>query len=116
MVGNVHGRRISIELAVNGRRVRKERELWCHSTLVAGVVVEAAARSLNKEVADFEGLVGEVGGLPNSEAGRVSVPVVVRRGDVAHVVDLLAWVVVVNVSGLSVHGALEIVAAILYTP
>jgi hypothetical protein len=46
----------------------------------------------------------------------VAVPVVVGDGDVAHVVDLLAWVILVDIGGLAVDGAFEVVAAVLYAP
>ena len=80
------------------------------------VVVEGGVGRRNEEVADLEGLVGEVRGLPDGEAGWVAVPVVVGLGDVADVVDLLAWVIVVDVFGLAVHCALEVVAAVFDTP
>jgi hypothetical protein len=54
--------------------------------------------------------------LPDCEARRVAVPVVVRLGDVTHIVNLLAGVVLVNILGLTVHSALEIITTVLYTP
>jgi hypothetical protein len=71
---------------------------------------------LDEPVADFEGFVGEVGGLPDSEAGGVAVPGVVGLGDVAHVVEFFARVVLVDVAGLTVYGAFEVVAGIFDTP
>jgi hypothetical protein len=116
VVRDVHGAGVGIELAVNGRRVREECKLRSGSLLLAGIVVEGAVRGLHEEVADIEFLVGEVRGLPHAEAGWVAVPVVVWLGDVAHVVDLLSWVVLVDVLGLAIDSALEIVATVLYTP
>ena len=77
MVGDVHVAAIGVKLAVDGRRVREEREGGLSSLLRASVVVEAAVGSLYEPVTDLEGLVGEVAGLPDGEAGRIAVPVVV---------------------------------------
>jgi hypothetical protein len=60
VVRNVHGARVGIELAVDGRRVREERELGSGSFLFAGIVVESAVGCLHEEVTDIEFLVGEV--------------------------------------------------------
>jgi hypothetical protein len=116
MVRDVHGAGVGIELAVNRCGVGKEGHLGSNCLLVTGIVVEGAIGCWGEEIADFEGLVGEVGGLPNGEAGWVTIPVVVGLGDVPDVVDLLAWVVLVNVLGLTVDGALEIITTVLYTP
>ena len=116
VVRDVHGSRISIELAVDGCRVWEQSYLGRDGLLVAGVIAEGAVGCLDEEVADLEGLVGEVGWLPDCEAGWVSVPVVVGLGDVAHVVDLLAGIVVVDVYGLTVDGTLEVITAVLDTP
>lgn len=78
----------------------------------ACVVVEAARGVLGEPVADFEGFVGEVAGFPDGEAGWVAVPGVVGYGDVAHVVDFFAGVVVVDVFTV----AFEVVAAVFYAP
>ena len=116
MVRDVHGARVGVELAINGCGVREQCHLGRDGFLVARVVVEGGVGRRNEEVADLEGLVGEVRGLPDGEAGWVAVPVVVGLGDVADVVDLLAWVVVVDVFSLAVHCALEVVAAFFDTP
>jgi hypothetical protein len=116
MIRNVHGAGVSIELAVNRCGVREKRELRSNSFLCAGIVVKSGVGCLDEEVADVEFLVGKVGGLPYGEAGGVAVPVVVWLGDVAHVMDLLAWIVLVDVFGLAVDGALEVVAAVFYAP
>lgn len=116
MVRNVHVRVIGIELAVNGSGVGEERELGSNGLLLAGVVVEGGVRCLHEPVSDRELLVGEVTGLPDSETGWVAVPVVVRLGNVAHVVDLLARIVLVNVLGLAIDGTLEVVTTILNSP
>jgi hypothetical protein len=116
VVRNVHGGRVGIEFTVNGRRVGEESHLRSDGLLVAGVVVESGVGGGDEEVTDLEGLVGEVGGLPDGEAGWVAVPVVVGLGDVADVVDLFAGIVLVDVFGLAVDGALEVVTAVFYTP
>jgi hypothetical protein len=116
VVRNVHGAGVGIELAVDGRGVREEGEFGGDGLLVARVVVEGAVGGGDEEVTNLEGLVGEVGGLPDSEAGRVAVPVVVWLGDVADVVDFLTWIVLVDVLCLAVYSALKIVAAVLDTP
>jgi hypothetical protein len=116
VVGDIHGGGVGIELAVDGRRVGEESQFGCDSALAAGLVAECTVGCLDEEVADLEGLVAEVGGLPDGKAGRVAVPVVVGDGDVAHVVDLLAWVILVDIGGLAVDGAFEVVAAVLYAP
>ena len=54
--------------------------------------------------------------MPDDEAGRVTIPVVVRLGDVSYVVELLGWVVLVDVLGLAVDGALEVVSRVFYAP
>lgn len=112
VVSNVHGRTIGVELAVDGCRVREQRKLGSCGCLDAGIVVHVGAGLLDKPIAYFEGLVGEVAGLPDGETGRVAVPVVVGLGHVSHVMDLLAWVVEVNIFSV----ALEVVAAVLYAP
>ena len=63
----------------------------------AGVIVHARAWLLDEEVADFECLVGEVTGFPDRKAGWIAVPVFIGFGDVSHIVDLLAGVVLVYV-------------------
>ena len=78
----------------------------------AGVIVHARAWLLDEEVADFECLVGEVTGFPDRKAGWIAVPVFIGFGDVSHIVDLLAGVVLVYVFSV----ALEVVAAVLYAP
>jgi hypothetical protein len=116
MVRNVHGAGVGIEFAVDGRGVREKCEFRSDSLLFAGIVVESSVRCLDEEIADVEFLVGEVRWLPHSEARWVAIPVVVRLGDITHVVDLLAWVVLVNILGLAVDSALEVIATVLYTP
>jgi hypothetical protein len=116
VVSNVHCARTGVKLAVDRGRVGEQGELGRHGFLVACVVVEGAVGRLHEEVADLEGFVGEVGGLPDGEAGWIAVPVVVGLGHVAHVVDFLAWVVLVHVSGGAVDGALEVVATVLDAP
>lgn len=97
VIGNVHVGIVSIELAVDGRGVWHEGELRSSGLLIAGVVAEAAVGCLHKPVSNLEGLVGEVARLPDSEAGRISVPVVIRLGNVTHVVDLFTRVVVMDI-------------------
>jgi hypothetical protein len=116
MIGNIHGARVSIELAVDRCGVREECKLRSGSFLCAGIVVEGAVWCLHKEVADVEFLVAKVRWLPHGEARRIAIPVIVWLGDVAHVVDLLSRVVLVNILDLAVHSALEVVATVLYTP
>jgi hypothetical protein len=116
MVRDVHRAGVGIELAVNGRGVREESKLRSSSLLFAGIVVEGTVGCLHEEVTDIEFLVGEVRGLPHAEAGWVAVPVVVWLGDVAHVVDLLSWIVLVDVFGLAIDSALEVVTTVLYAP
>jgi hypothetical protein len=116
MVGDIHSAGFGIELAVDRCGVREECELGSGSFLRAGIVVESAVWCLHEEVADVEFLVAKVRWLPHGEAGRVAIPVVVWLGDVAHVVDLLSRVVLVNIFGLAVDSALEVVATVLYTP
>jgi hypothetical protein len=116
MVRNVHGGRVGVELAVDRCGVRKESHFGCDGLLVAGVIIEGSVGRGDEEVADLEGFVGEVGGLPDREARRVAVPVVVGLGDVANVVDLFSGVVLVDVFGLAIDGALEVVTAIFNTP
>lgn len=103
---------VGVELAVDGGGMREERHGGLGGFLVARVVVHRGAGGLHEPVADFERLVGEVAGLPHGEARRVAVPVVVGHSDVAHVVDLLARVVVVHV--FAVAG--ELVTAVFYAP
>ena len=112
MVGNVHGCAVGVELAVDRCGVREQSKLRGCGCLDAGIVVHVGAGLLYEPIAYFEGLVGEVAGLPDGEAGWVAVPVVVGLGHVAHVMDLLAGVVEVDVFSV----ALEIVAAVLYAP
>jgi hypothetical protein len=116
VVRNVHGAGVGVELAVDGRRVREESELGSDRLLNAGIVVEGAVGRWDEEVTDLEGFVGEVGWLPHGEARRVAIPVVIRFGNITHVVNLLAWVVLVNIPGLTVHSALKVVATVLDTP
>jgi hypothetical protein len=116
MVGDIHGAGVSIELAVDRCGVREERKLRSGSLLCAGIVVESAVWCLHEEVADVEFLVAKVRWLPHGEAGWIAIPVVVWLGDVAHVVDLLSRVVLVDILGLAVDSALEVVATVLYTP
>lgn len=112
MEGNEHLRIIGIEFTIYGCGVREERHSWLRSFLLAGVVVHGRAGRLHEPVSDVEFLVREVRGLPDGEAGRVAVPVVVGLGDVAHEVDFLARVVVVHV--FAVAG--ELVAAVFDAP
>jgi hypothetical protein len=116
MVCDVHGAGISVKLAVNRRRVGKESHLRSDCLLVASIIVEGTVGCWGEKVADLEGLVGEVGWLPDGEAGWVAIPVIVGLGDVADVVNLLAWVVLVDVFGLAIDGTLEVITAVLYTP
>jgi hypothetical protein len=116
MVRDVHGARVGIELAVDGRRVWEEGELGSNSLLDTGIVVEGVVGCLDEEVTDLESLVGEVGWLPYGEARWIAIPVIIGLGDIAHVVDLLAGVVMVDVLGLTIHSALKVVAAVLDTP
>jgi hypothetical protein len=46
----------------------------------------------------------------------VAVPVIIGLGDIANVVNLLARVVLMDVLGLTVDSALEVVTTILYAP
>ena len=112
MVRDEHLGVIRVELAVNGGGVREQGESRLCSFLLAGVVVEGGRGRLDEPVADLELLVGEVAGLPDGEAAGVAVPVVVGLCDVAHEVDFLARVVVVDVFAI----AGELVAAVFYTP
>jgi hypothetical protein len=112
MVRNVHGSAVSIELAVDGSRVREKRHFRSCSFLDACIVVHAGRRLLCEPVADFECLVGKVARFPDGETVWISVPLVVGLANVTHVVDLFAGIVDVNV--LSV--ALEIISAVLHTP
>lgn len=116
MIGNVHVAAVGIELAVNGRRVWEERHSGASRLLRAGVVIEGTIGGLDEPVTNFEGLIGKVAGLPDGEAGRVAVPVVVGFGNIAHVVDFFPGVILVHVLGLAVDGAFEVVAAVLDTP
>lgn len=112
MVRDEHLGVVGVELAVDGGRVGEERQSGFGGFLLARVVVHGGGGGLDEPVAYFELLVGEVGGLPDGEAGGVAVPVVVGLGDVAHEVDFFAWVVVVDV--FAVAG--ELVAAVFYAP
>jgi hypothetical protein len=116
MVRDVHSAGVGIELAVNRCGVGEEGHLGSDCLLVTGIVVEGAVGSWGEEVADFKGLVGEVGWLPDGEARWVAVPVIIGLGDIANVVNLLARVVLMDVLGLTVDSALEVVTTILYTP
>jgi hypothetical protein len=116
VISDVHVVVLGVELAVDGRRVREKRHSGLCGFLCACVVVEGAVGSLHEPVTDLEGLVGEVARLPYSEAAWIAVPVVVWLGNVAHVVDLLARVVLMNIFGLAIDGTLEFITAVLDTP
>lgn len=112
MVRDIHRLTLAIKLAINRRRVREQRQLGGRGFLHAGIVAHGGGGGLDEEIPDFEGLVGEVGGVPDGEAGGVAVPVVVGLRDVAHVVDLFAGVVHVHVFAV----ALEVVAGVFDAP
>lgn len=112
MVRDVHSRAVGIELTVDGRRVWEEGELGCNRLLSAGFVAKGRSRSLYEPIANFESLVGKVARLPDGEAGRVAVPLVIRLGDVAHVMDLFTGVIVVDILAV----ALKVIATVLNTP
>jgi hypothetical protein len=116
VVGDVHVAASGIELAVDRGRVRHERYRGLGRLLGTRIVIEGGIGGLHEPVADLEGLVGEVTGLPDGEAARVAVPVVVGFADVAHIMDLLTGIVLVDVFGLAIDSAFEVVTTVLYTP
>ena len=116
MVGDIRICVVGVELNIDRRRVREQGKFGGDGFLGACVVAEGGVWRLHEPVADLEGFVFEVGWLPDGEAGRVTVPVGVGFGDVAHEVQFLAGVVLVNILGLTIHCALEVIATVLYTP
>jgi len=67
-------------------------------------------------VADFEGLVRDFGGFAHCVAGWVAVPVVVWFCHVADVVELLGWIVDVDVNRCVADGAADGIAAVFNAP
>jgi len=112
MVRDKHLGAVGIELAVDGCGMREQSERRLGGFLLACVVVQRRAGLLHKPVAYLERFVGEVARLPDGETARVTVPVVVCSTHVAHVVDLLTGVVLVNILAV----ALEIVTTIFDAP
>lgn len=109
--------RAGFELAVERRRVRGKDESRRSRLLDARRVIEGAARIRDELVAqDKVGLILELGGVADGEAGWVAVPLIVGLADVAQEVQLLGGIIKVNVSGDSVGGSCEIVGTIFYTP
>ena len=72
------------ELHIERRRVRREEDDRLASILVAPIVCILSTGILDKPVADAEALVGEVVGLPDSEAVGVAAEVFLRILRVAH--------------------------------
>jgi hypothetical protein len=103
---------VGIELEINRRRVWEEGQSGLDGLCIAGIVVHGGGWGLHEPVSDGELLVGEVAGLPDGEARRVSVPLVVGLGDVADEVQFLTRVVLMDVFAV----ALEVVAAVLNAP
>ena len=112
VVRNIQVGVVRIELEINGRGVREEGQSGLDGLRIAGIVVHGGGWGLHEPVSDRELLVCEVAGLPDGEARRVAVPLVVGLGDVADEVQFLARVVLMDVFAV----ALEIVAAVLDAP
>ena len=60
--------------------------------------------------------IGEDRWLPDGEASWVTIPLVIRLGDVAEQVEFLGWVVDVDVGACGLEGAGKLVTAVLNTP
>ena len=78
-----------------GAECGKKGHLRGSGLLVADIITRSVVGSRREPASNLEGLLGEVGRLPDSEAAWVSVPLVIRLGHISHVVDLLARIIVV---------------------
>jgi hypothetical protein len=103
---------VSIEFKIDGGRVREQCQGGLDSLSIASIIVHTSGRCLHEPVSNRELLVCKVAGLPDGEAGRVAVPLVIRLGDVANEVYFLARVVLMDIFAV----ALEVVAAVLDAP
>jgi hypothetical protein len=93
-----------------------EAQYWRCCLGLARRVVECAVRSLHELVTNHEFLVRKSGWLPDGEASWISVPFVVRLGDIAKVIQLVGRIVCVYIRGVTFKGSLECVATVFNPP
>ena len=94
-----------VELATERCRVCLKAKDGCDGELGAHCIVETRSRCLDELLANFEEAIRQLVRVPDCEAHRVAVPVVVRNCHVSQVVEFFRRVICMYVCCRAVDGA-----------